>query len=410
MKTTVKIAIWMAFLAPLAGGAATADDKPEYLYGQWENGPFEDAYTFPIGVWLQDPAKAPQYQDIGINMYIGLWKGPTEEQLAELETHGMPVICDQNEVGLANLDNPIIAGWMQQDEPDNAQPVTDPETGSKSYGPPVSTTDVIRTYMTMKANDPTRPVFLNLGQGVANDDWKGRGPHAHDDDYLYYVWGCDILSFDIYPVAGLDKPDSEELLWYVAKGVDRLRRWTVDKKIVWNIVECTRISNPKKKATPHQVRAMVWMSIIHGSRGIVYFAHEFKPKFNESALLSDAKMAAAVKSINGLIQDLAPVIHTPNSEDAVMIRTRNARVPVDYMVKRHEGYTYLFAVNMQNLQTTASIELADVPAGADVEVLGENRKLNIRNGLFEDAFKPFDVHIYRVRHEELASAGETGAE
>ena len=44
-------------------------------------------------------------------------------QLAELKKHGMPVICDQNAVGLAHKDDPTIVGWMQQDEPDNSQEI-----------------------------------------------------------------------------------------------------------------------------------------------------------------------------------------------------------------------------------------------------------------------------------------------
>ena len=50
-----------------------------------------------------------------------------------------------------------------------------------------------------RKHDPqTRPILLNLGQGVANDEWYGRGPGAKPDDYLTYVKGCDIVSFE-YP-------------------------------------------------------------------------------------------------------------------------------------------------------------------------------------------------------------------
>jgi hypothetical protein len=58
-------------------------------------GPLSDPGFFPIAVWLQDPANAPRYKDMGINVYVGLWKGPTEKQLAALKQHGMRVICAQ---------------------------------------------------------------------------------------------------------------------------------------------------------------------------------------------------------------------------------------------------------------------------------------------------------------------------
>jgi len=44
--------------------------------------------------------------------------------------------------------------------------------------------------------------------------------------------------------------------------------------------------------------------------GIIYFVHEFKPKFNESALLLDKEMLQAVSNINRQIITLAPVFFT----------------------------------------------------------------------------------------------------
>jgi site-specific recombinase XerD len=47
------------------------------------------------------------------------------------------------------------------------------------------------------AKDPSRPVFLNVGQGVANDAWVGRGSCSNQpQDYAEYAKGADIVSFD----------------------------------------------------------------------------------------------------------------------------------------------------------------------------------------------------------------------
>ena len=53
-------------------------------YLAWSNGPSPDPGYFPIGVWLQSPGNAEKYKAAGINLYVGLWQGPTEEQLAAL--------------------------------------------------------------------------------------------------------------------------------------------------------------------------------------------------------------------------------------------------------------------------------------------------------------------------------------
>ncbi len=132
-----------------------------------EASPLADPNFFPVAVWLQNPSKAPQYKAAGINLYVGLWRGPTEEQLAELKRHGMRVICGQNAVGLAHKDDPTIVGWMHGDEPDNAQSLR----GGKGYGPPILPAKIVEDYDRLKEADPSRPVLLNLGQGVAWDHW-----------------------------------------------------------------------------------------------------------------------------------------------------------------------------------------------------------------------------------------------
>lgn len=373
---------------------------PGNVYSRWKFGPSKDASYFPIAVWLQQPRNAPRFKQAGFNLYVGLWQGPTEDQLSTLREAKMPVICEQNAVGLKHREDPIIVGWMHQDEPDNAQPVTDPTTGRKGWGGPVPPERVVEWYRQIKSKDPDRPVLLNLGQGVANDSWVGRGTGAHPDDYFTYVKGADIISYDVYPVAGLN---SEDLLWYVAKGLERLHLWTRwnestdGRKIIWNALECTRISNMERKPNPHHVRAEVWMSLIHGSQGIIYFVHQFEPNFVEAALLEDREMLEAVTAVNRQIHDLAPVLNSPTVGDGATVQSSAPNVPVHCMVKRYQGATYLFAVGMRNASTTAEFTVQGLPERATAEVMGEGRRIPVRRGRFEDSLKPYEVHLYRIR-------------
>ena len=71
--------------------------------------------------------------------------------------------------------------------------------------------------------------------------------------------------------------------------------------------------------------------------------------------------------------------------------------PIGLMAKRHGGALYVFAVGMQNAEATGKFRVRGVPAGARVEVLGENRSLPLRLGTFEDRFTPYAVHLYRIR-------------
>jgi hypothetical protein len=71
---------------------------------------------------------------------------------------------------------------------------------------------------------------------------------------------------------------------------------------------------------------------------------------------------------------------------------------VDTMLKRDGDGTYLFAAEMRGGNTTATFTLRDFLAAASAEVLGENRSISIRSGVFTDDFSSYGVHLYRITH------------
>jgi hypothetical protein len=341
-------------------------------------------------------------------------------------------------------------GWTQADEPDNAQ-----SDGQGGYGPCVAPEEIIQRYERMKAADPDRPVWLNLGQGVAWDEdrpYVGRGSDCARrwDHYPEYMKGADIVSFDIYPVTSPYEHIQGDLT-RVALGLDRLRAWGGPDKIVWNVVETTHI-NSQVMPSPAQVRAEVWLSIVHGSMGIVYFAHEWVPRFREPALLDYPEIREAVRTVNGEIADLAPVLNgetlafgneIPGSggerapvpgADGTLVTVAGARargaavqqdaapplvvepadpsVRVDAMVKRHEDWLYLFVVVPGEEPTQVDFrpnpallgEIAEPAGTSEVEVLGESRTLTVQDGVFRDAFVGYGVHLYRMKAKAGAGA------
>ncbi len=357
---------------------------------------FADDSFFPIAVWLQNPKNADRFKAAGINLYVGLWRGPNADQIATLEKHGMPVICSQNEFALQHLNNPIFAAWMHGDEPDNAQALPD----GKGWGPPIPPAKIQADYEKLRVRDPSRSIFLNLGQGVAWDNWIGRGVRRnHPEDYPEYIKGGDIVSFDIYPVVH-DSPEVAGKLEFVAKGVDRLHNWSAGKKTVWNCIEASHISNPEKKASPHQLRTEVWMALIHGSQGLIYFVHQFKPAFSEASLLDDPVTLEAVTKINAQIKQLAPVLNSPTlpavSSWLAVTLDNSDSAPIASMVKQHNGDTYIFTVAMENKPASAAFKMSNLPADSRVEVLGESRAIAFANGQFTDKFAPYEVHLYRI--------------
>ncbi|MEI8198037.1 MAG: beta-galactosidase [Phycisphaerae bacterium] len=350
-----------------------------------------DPSRIPIGVWLQDPRNAPKFKALGINCYVGLWQGPTAAQLAALEKAGMPVFCAQNDEARKPRWKQEILGWLQDDEPDNAQELP----SGKGYGPPILPEKLLERYNAMKAADPTRPVMLNLGQGVAWDGWYGRGVRTNKpEDYPQYAKAGDIVSFDIYPVVH-DRKEIAGKLDYVGRGVQRLVTWTQGKKPVWFCIECTHIGNAKVKATPEQVRSEVWMALIHGARGIIYFVHQFKPTFIEAALLQDEPMDQALTQINTQVQELAPVLHSPAPEqNATWDVAGQNPTAIAALTRRQGNATYVFAVGMTDQTIHVTFHHAD--GKGSIDVLGEQRQITASKGQWTDTFTGYQVHLYRL--------------
>lgn len=354
----------------------------------------QDPGFFPIAVWAQNPVNASAYKENGINMFISIHGGLDQEKLDHLKHAGMKVIAHQNAFGLTQLSEPLIYGWMHGDEPDNAQRS---KTENK-WDPCRDPADIISAYEKIKKNDPSRPVYLNVGRGVAYTNWVGRGDcRGKTDMYKVskngYLKGCDIASFDIYPVNAREE-DVEGELWYVAKGIDSLQQWSDHQKPTWCWIETTRIGEKaKRKPTPAEVKSEVWMALIHGARGFGYFCHSFVGKTDDAALLHDAEMVQGVKEINAQVRSVASVLNSADTNEYANVQTSNQSVPVDILTKKLGKTNYIFAVAMREGGTTATFE---VKSGKTVEVLGENRTLKIKKGKFSDEFSAYGVHLYRI--------------
>ncbi len=365
----------------------------DYSTGQNLNPGMTDPNFFPIGVWVQSGRNAMKYKDIGVNMVVGA--SINESELAQFKAAGMRVIGHMNEYGLKHLDDPTIYAWMHGDEPDNAQ---SKKNGQPGYDPCRDPQIIIDSYNDIKKKDPSRPVYINLGQGVAYINYNGRGECRGDTNKYKvaengYLKGCDIGSFDIYPCNNTDK-ESKENLEYVAKGIQNLIRWS-EGKPAWCWIETTFINaRNNRKPTTGEVKSEVWMALIHGAKGVGYFCHTWVPKPVEPGLLQDAEMAAAVKVIDAEVTALAPVLNSANTQGYAKVSSSNSAIPVDIMTKNYDKANYLFAIAMRPGDTKATFE---VKSGKTAEVIGENRTIKIKKGKFSDDFSHYAVHRYKIK-------------
>jgi hypothetical protein len=343
-------------------------------------------------VWLQNPDHIAEFRGIGINLFVGFWGSLDEASLGKFASANMPLIAEQSTASLMSPQRAAIAGWLLLDEPDNAQP-----DGHGGYGPCISPAQLLSWYEDRHRKDASRPVLLNFGRGVSDVTWKGRGSCAEETTSYYpeAARAGDIISFDVYPVA-----DYNGQLEMVANGMHNLNSWLAlsgRRKIVWNAIEAVPITSGNVP-TETQERAEVWMSIVGGAQGIVYFVHQFDRDGNglvrEDGIFNFPKLARAVAAINAEVSSLAPVLNSPTVAGDLKV-TSTAPASVNVMVKRYGGATYIFAVNERSGAGAATFAFAE-PASGGVEVLGESRAFKLTNGAFTDSFDSYGVHLYRI--------------
>lgn len=360
---------------------------------QFTNGLPTTPEFFPLGVWLQSPHNARRYRELGVNLYVGLWEGPTAAQLEALEQAGMRVICHQNDIGLAHRGK-VIVGWMHGDEPDNAQ-------GRRltGYKPPIEPWRVVADYERKHKADPTRPILLNLGQGAAWDHWHGRGERTnHPEDYAEYVKGCDVVSFDIYPVTH-SHADVRGRLEFVGNGVRRLRQWSHGQKPVWACIETAHIDNASVRPTPEQVRTEVWQAIACGADGIIYFAHEFAPKFVEAGCLQYPEIVAALQAINSEVTAKAPILHSARADAEVAIAVAGAGGAAggDVAIRAHHHGDELHAFVAVMQSAAATVTLTPRSKGAQWRAVrvDDRPREALSSGRFRRELQGYAVHYLR---------------
>jgi hypothetical protein len=352
---------------------------PAY-HARWPNGLSPSVSFVPIGVWMQSPDNAERYRDVGINLFVGLWEGPTDAQLDALGEAEVTSFCSQSGVWESRLDDRAMSGWLNDQSPDNAQEL--PEGG---YGPCIEPEVVQEDYARMTRADDSRPVMLLFGQGVADADWPGRGScDGRDEMYPAYAQAADVLGFYYYPVNRM-RP-----LELIATGVDRLLAWSSYEKPLIALIEAASIDGAPR-ATPAQMRAEAWLALVRGAAGIAWYCHRFMPDFSETDCLDDAETEAALARINAEITSLAPALNSPMVENGV--ETQSATIAT--RLARVGGTTYLFAVALSSAATTARFSLRGYDE-AESFVIGEARTLAIEAGAFSDAFEGYGVHLYRI--------------
>jgi hypothetical protein len=154
-----------------------------------------------------------------------------------------------------------------------------------------------------------------------------------------------------------------------------------------------------RNPTFEEVRAMTYLSVIHGAEGIMYRDFSsLRPFFDHTDASWDIRKVSElwgeIPKLNRELVELSPYfLNGLLLEEEVSVRESGY---LDYRAWREGESVLLIAVNVYDGEIEGEFTLEDDQLGDEVEVLFEERILTKEGETFSDRFSPFETHVYRA--------------
>jgi hypothetical protein len=386
---------------PSAGGSSGTAGV-QATGGTGTSGLFLDGF-FLIGTFMPTVNEFGKWHDRGVNTGVGLnsYTDPSvgrtlqvaiQDWDSQAKAQGMRTIRSPMPNPADDLGNTTLLAWDQMDEPD--------ATGQGM----ANLASCVANYQQWKATDSSRPVYLTFsGPDVLDADPGPRPSWCLDStggcslisNHLDYISSAlDWVSNDIYPCSGFLPDESRRCdPSYVGDPIDLLRSWT--DKPVFAFIETSYqefVPQSTRGPTKDEVRAEIWVAVVHGVRGYIFFPQVVGKDATGDGTPAD--VAAELTVQNKTVAQLAPVL-----QGAINPTTVGATVPAPLQAGWRDTPSgkYFFVVNTkQPTLTNAAITLTGVGTATSASVFGESRTVTLANGKLTDTFGAFAVHIYVV--------------
>jgi hypothetical protein len=198
----------------------------------------------------------------------------------------------------------------------------------------------------------------------------------------------DIMAFDYYPyeMANLSYVSLPDL----ALALDRMRLWNYNLIPHMTWIETCDVggSGTPNPPTPTELNQLVWLSIIHGVKGINWFHYFGATPAENRAIMEKTVQWTTV---------LAPaILSAPENVTWTVSEQEMSSERVDIMTREIDSRLYIFAAHMirSGSGETVRFNVTGLPSNATIGVVGEGRTITSSAGYFEDTFSPLAVHIY----------------
>lgn len=276
--------------------------------------------------------------------------------------------------------HPALLGWCLQDEPNLRLAIQNDE-----YKEPPE--KLLKVYNLIKSIDPGHPVFLNLINTAG--------------DYKIYTHTTDIIATDIYPVPSV--PFNT-----IVAGLEVAKSEVGNNKPIWFATQMSPVradlGTKDRAPTPEEIRCMSYLAIIHGVKGLSYYAYS-----DPGWLISkdNPQLWSSFKGLTDELKEIAPVVFAPTAKIEVKseiiggdtVRTFGYGA-LHILAKKYGDKLYLIAANSSSLPIKARYTFVSEEKYLNSKVLFERRKISLSDNSLTDDFDGYGVHIYEILVEK----------
>jgi hypothetical protein len=350
---------------------------------------------FPLGVWDQAASSFSKWKGRGINTIVAMDGTDTVDAWTTAANQmGLKMIRQARPNPADDLSEGNLLAWFMGDEPD--------------IGGTTQVAQFRANYQELRSFSSTLPIVLDLTgdhienptDQLRNDDVSRGGPDncSGPGDYptdpaataCYPTWLglTDWLQHDYYPV------NAHRDVTVVAGMMDKMTRWSSKPQLPFVEAAGPIYNLTSTPPTADQMRAEIWLAIIHGARGITYFTYAFCPP--NLVWCPDGMTMPQVNEMiaqNARITSLASVLQGTINPTSIGFRSG---VPLQATWRLSGTTKYFIVLNVSpNTVTNKSMTVTGFAPSSPFTVVGESRTLPASNTL-TDTFTPYQVHIYRT--------------
>ena len=374
-------------LVPWEGGPEYWKAFPKAAAAGWTDPSF-----FPLAVFFGRPAHAEQLKAVGINTFQAV---EHNDPLSVATSKGIFCIVQDEFTAEEIGDDPNAVGLFAYDECDMGLGCGGDDTDTNLANMHLQVSG-------LRERNDGRFINANYSKGVLESYWA----LGNMDNFMAMV---DVASVDNYaytsPDTGFAITQSQH--WPIGTPtmrsatygwlVDRMRAFQAEpgSKPNWIFVETAKPylnDTDARTISPEEIEGACWSAIIHEARGIMFFQHNNDGVNGGYSLVEcSQERKERIGAANAKIISLAPVINTQSYKWDFAPDT-------DTMLKAWNGSAYIFAeIALATGPGDRTFTMPDMIPGRKVEVVGEGRTINVKDGAFSDSFPhEYTHHVYRI--------------